>query len=43
MSDSGAQMRPRAVLTATRSAPHMRSQGPIRSQVREPGTEEVTA
>ena len=32
-----------AVLTATRSGPHTRSQGPIRSPVREPGAEEVTA
>ena len=36
-------MRPHAVLTATRSALHTRSQGPIRSPVREPGAEEVTA
>ena len=36
-------MRPRAVLTATRSAPHTRPQGLIRSAVREPGAEEVTA
>ena len=43
MSDYGAQMRPRAVPTATRGAPHTRSQGPIRSPVREPGAEEVTA
>ena len=42
-SDSEAQMRPSAVLIATRSAPHTRSQGPIRSPVREPGAEEVTA
>ena len=42
-SDGGAQKRPSAVLTATRSAPHTRSQCPIRSPVREPGAEEVTA